>query len=253
MAATMLSATVLSPWLGSWRWVMLFFGVPCVGLGLLWLTTREPDTGELPAAPAAKMPFKEAIARVARKKEVWLVGLTTTCLWGATMGMVGYLPLYLRNIGWTPAGADSVITVFSGVTAIGVVPMVLLSDKIRSRKTVVFISIVAIIVTLALIPKASTAGIWALVVACGFLRSGGSALFNVIIFEVEGIGGTYGGTATGLANTISMVGAFLGPPLGNSLAEINAGYPFYFWAALATAALPMVFFIKNRTGQLLSP
>jgi hypothetical protein len=118
---------------------------------------------------------------------------------------------------------------------------------------VVFISIVAIIVTLALIPKASTAGIWALVVACGFLRSGGSALFNVIIFEVEGIGSTYGGTATGLANTISMVGAFLGPPLGNSLAEINAGYPFYFWAALATAALPMVFFIKNRTGQLLSP
>jgi MFS family permease len=135
------------------------------------------------------------------------------------------------------------------VNTIGVLPMVLLSDKIRSRKIIVFISLTAVIVTLALIPMAGTSGIWVLVIACGFLRSGGAALFNVIIFEIEGVGSTYGGTAIGLANTISMVGAFLAPPIGNSLANINPGYPFYFWSALAAMSLPLVFFIKNRTGQ----
>ncbi len=249
MAATISSATVLSPLLGSWRWVLLFYGVPCVLIGLLWLTTREPTASELPDTTANKIPFKEAISRVLRIKDVWLVGLMTTFLWGASMGLIGYLPLYLRNIGWTPASADSVITVFSGVNTIGVLPMVLLSDKIRSRKIIVFISITAVIVTLALIPTAGTAGIWVLVIACGFLRSGGAALFNVIIFEIEGVGSTYGGTALGLANTISMVGAFLAPPIGNSLADINPGYPFYFWSALAAMSLPLVFFIKNRTGQ----
>jgi predicted MFS family arabinose efflux permease len=218
-------------------------------LGVLWLTTREPTASELPDNVIVKIPFKEALSKVARKKEVWLIGLSTTFLWAATMGLVGYLPLYLRNIGWTPTSADSVITVFSGLNAIGVMPMVLLSDKIGSRKTVVSISIVSVALTLALIPRAGPAGIWLLVIACGFLRSGASALFNVMIFEIEGVGGTYGGTATGLANTISMVGAFLGPPLGNSFADINPGYPFYFWAVLAALALPMVFFIKNRTGQ----
>jgi sugar phosphate permease len=249
MAATMFSATALSPLLGSWRWVVVFYGVPCVILGLLWLTTREPSTSELPDTIVVKVPFKEALSRVARKKDVWLIGLSTTFLWGATMGLVGYLPLYLRNIGWTPTSADSAITVFSGLNAIGVMPMVLISDKIGSRKIVVFISIVSVVLTVALIPQASTSWVWVLVIACGFLRSGSSALFNVMIFEIEGVGGTYGGTATGLANTISMVGAFLGPPLGNSFANINQGYPFYFWAGLAALALPMIFFIKNRTGQ----
>ena len=249
MAATMFSATMLSPLLGGWRWVMLFFGVPCVLLGFLWITTREPDAAQLPRTIAAKVPFKEALSKVARMKQVWIIGLTTTFLWGASMGLIGYLPYYLRDIGWTPTAADSVITVFSGVNSIGVIPMVLLSDKIGSRKIIMFISVFSVVVTLALMPLANDTGIWALVIACAFLRSGGSALFNVIIFEIEGVGSTYGGTATGLANTISMVGAFLAPPIGNSLAKIDPGYPFFFWSALAAMALPMIFFIKNRTGK----
>jgi len=249
MVATMFSATALSPLLGSWRWVLVFFGVPCVLLGFLWLTTREPDANELPRTIAAKVPFKEALSKVVRMKEVWIIGLMTTFLWGASMGLIGYLPYYLRDIGWTPTAADSVITVFSGVNSIGVIPMVLLSDKIGSRKTIMFISVVSVAVTLALIPLANDTGIWVLVIACAFLRSGGAALFNVIIFEIKGVGSTYGGTATGLANTISMVGAFLAPPIGNSLAKIDPGYPFFFWAALAAMSIPMIFFIKNRTGQ----
>ncbi len=249
MAATMFSATTLSPLLGSWRWVLLFFGAPCVVMGFLWLTTREPDASQLPRTIAVKVPFKQALSKVARMKEVWLIGLVTTFLWGASMGLIGYLPYYLRDIGWTATRADSVITVFSGVNSIGVIPMVLLSDKIGSRKIIMFISVFSVMVTLALIPLANDTWIWVLVIACAFLRSGGSALFNVIIFEIEGVGSTYGGTATGLANTISMVGAFLAPPIGNSLAKIDPGYPFFFWAALAAMSLPLIFFIKNRTGQ----
>lgn len=250
MVATMFSATALSPLLGSWRWVMLFYGVPCAVLGLLWLTTRDPDKRELPDTVTTAVPLKEALSKVSRIKQVWIIGLVTFFIWGASMGLIGYLPYYLRDIGWTATSADSVITVFSGVTAIGVIPMVYLSDRIGSRKIVMAIGIIAMIVSLALIPTAGTAGVWTLVIICGFLRSGASTLVNVVIFETKGVGSTYGGTATGLANTISMLGAFLAPPIGNSLAtEANPGNPFYFWAAMAAASLPLLFFIKNRTGQ----
>ena len=257
MVATMFSATVFSPLLGSWRWVMLLYGVPSVLLGFLWFfTVRDPDKSDLsddksqlPDTIAVKIPFREALSRVARMKEVWVLGLITTANWGAGMGLIGYLPLYLRNIGWTPATADSAITVLNGFSSLGVIPMVLLSDRIGSRKIVMAISITSMALSLGLLPLASTTGIWVLVIACGFLRSGASALFNVMIFEIKGVGSTYGGTATGLANTISMVGAFLAPPLGNSFANINQGYPFFFWSGLAAISLPMLFLIKNRTGQ----
>ena len=227
MVATMFSATAFSPLLGGWRNVMFLYGIPAVALGLLWLfTAREPDKTENPELQTAKIPFRQALAHVARIKEVWILGFVTLTTWGASMGLIGYLPLYLRNIGWTPATADSAITVFSAVFSIGSIPMVLLSDKLKSRRGVFILSIAALAIGQALLPFVNATGIWLVLIITGFFRSGAGSLFNVMIFETKGVGGTYGGTATGLANTISMVGAFLAPPLGNSLAEINAGLPF---------------------------
>ncbi|MCX7912121.1 MAG: MFS transporter [Dehalococcoidales bacterium] len=249
VVASMISATVLAPAFGSWRWVMLFYGIPTAMIGLLWATTREPPAPQTTEPAESKVPFKQALSHVARLKEVWIIGIITTALWGATMGFLGYLPLYLRNIGWTPAAADSVITMFNAVNAIGVIPMTLLSNHIGSRKTVVFISALSTVLALAFLPLVNSTGVWILVIACGFLRSGASALFTVMVFEIEGVGSKYGGTATGLANSVSMLGAFLGPPLGNSFARFGDGYPFFFWAVLAALPLPLLLFVRNRTGQ----
>jgi predicted MFS family arabinose efflux permease len=251
MVATMFSATVFSPWLGGWRNVMFLYGVPSVILGLLWFTTvREPDLDKAAdTSIAANVPFREALSKVARMKEVWIIGLITLASWGAGMGYIGYLPIYLRNIGWTPTSADAAMTVVNGVTSIGVIPMVLLSDKLGSRKAIVSISVASLALSLGLLPLVNTTGVWILLIAGGFLRSGASALFNVMIFEIKGVGSTYGGTATGLANTVSMVGAFLCPPIGNSFADINPGYPFFFWGGVTVVSLPLMFFLKNRTGQ----
>jgi hypothetical protein len=63
---------------------------------------------------------------------------------------------------------------------------------------------------------------------------------------MKGVGSTYGGTAIGLASSLGMFGAFFAPPLGNSLADINLGLPFIFWAFLSALALPAFFFIKEH-------
>jgi NNP family nitrate/nitrite transporter-like MFS transporter len=250
VAATMFSATVLSPWLHGWKNVMFFYGAPAVALGLLWLfTAREPDKTETPEAMTGKIPFRQAISHVIHIKEVWLIGLVTLTTWGASMGFIGYLPLYLRNIGWTPTAADSAITVVNFVMLIGSVPMVLLSDKLKTRKGVLILSLSSLVVGLGLLPFVSTAGVWSLLVMIGFLRSGAGSLFNVMIFEMKGVGSTYGGTAIGLANTVSMVGAFLAPALGNSLATINQGLPFIFWSGLSALGILLLLPIKSKTDR----
>jgi MFS family permease len=124
--------------------------------------------------------------------------------------------------------------------------LVLLSDRLGARKLVLFSSILIMSLSLALLPIADGLGVWALLIISSFLRSGGSALANILIFEIKGVGSTYGGTAIGLTNTMGMFGAFLAPPLGNSFADLNLGLPILFWAILSALALPGFFFIKER-------
>ena len=43
-----------------------------------------------------------------------------------------------------------------------------------------------------------------------------------------------------------MLGNFVGPPLGNSLAGFYPGLPFVFWGALVLVTPISLYFIKER-------
>ena len=250
MTATIWTATYFSPLLGGWHNVLYYYGIPCVLLGLIWLFTgRDPK----PVAAAGKdvssgkVPFKEAMAHVIHVKEVWLIGIITLTQWGSSMGLFGYLPYYLENTaGWSKSAAGNTITVFSLMMLLGSIPMALLSDKLNTRKGVLIISILALVACQMLIPFLQPTGVWIVIVIGAFLRSGSSSLFNVMVFEIPGIGSKYGGTAIGLSSTVSMVGAFLAPPVGNSLQHFGHAMPFIFWGILALAAVPMMALIKSQ-------
>jgi NNP family nitrate/nitrite transporter-like MFS transporter len=246
MTATTLSATVISPAIGGWRNVMFLFAVPTMILGLLWLVTgRSPRKHELQdVSVMSPPPFRQSLAHVLRMKEVWIIGLINLTNWGANMGVVGYLPLYLRDLGWTPASADNTITVIGGVAMIGAIPMVMIAER-TSRRAVLALSLVSLAVTIGLVPFASGSAIYVLITFGALMRSGTTALFTVMIFETKGVGSTYGGTAIGLANSMGMLGAFISPPLGNSLTSAGASTPFYFWGALAAAGLPLLYMMKD--------
>jgi NNP family nitrate/nitrite transporter-like MFS transporter len=252
MAATIFTATYFSPLLGGWKNVLFAYGIPSVLLGLLWLfTARDPERSVSVTGPKSiKVPFREAFSHVIRVKEVWLIGIITLTNWGASMGLFGYLPYYLESIGWSKAAAGNTITVFSGLMLVGSIPMALLSDKLHTRKGVLFVSIAALMMCLFLIPFASATAIWIIIVISAFLRSGASSLFNVMIFETQGIGSKYGGTAIGLASTVSMIGAFIAPPLGNSLERFGPEWPFIFWGLLSAAGIPLMMLIKEQKKRV---
>lgn len=248
--ATLSSATLLSPWLGGWRNVLFFLGAPPLLAGLLWwFTGREPRKEETASAPMVGEPLRQSLASVARIKEVWIIGFMLFCYWGSNMGLAGYLPTYLRDIGWEPAAADSAMTVFSGLGLLGVIPMVLVSDKIGSRKLVIMFSVLVVVLSTGLVPLVGITGVWILLIVGGLLRSGVMAVANTFIFETKGVGGTYGGTAIGLTNTLGMLGAFFSPPIGNSLDALNPDMPLYFWALLGLMALPLLFMLKETRSK----
>lgn len=169
--------------------------------------------------------------------------------WGANLGFGGYLPLYLRHAGWTPANADWAMTIFSGIGLLGVIPMVLYSDKIGSRKPVMIFATLVLALSIGFIPVAGTTGTWILLAVSGLIRTGVTSLANTLLFETKGVGATYGGTAIGLTNTLGMLGAFAAAPIGNSFSTINNNIPLIFWALLAAIALPLLFLLKEQRSK----
>ena len=251
MIATMTSATILSPLLGGWRNVLFALGAPSVILGILWLVTgREPQKQEAQTERSSQVPFKEALFHVIRIKEVWILGLISLTLWGANMGFMGYLPLYLRDIGWSAASADGAITVFNGASMAGMIPMVLLANRLRMYKGMLFITMVITVLFLVLLPVVSDTVIWPLLIISSFLRSPSFAITNVLLFSIKGVGGTYGGTAIGLVTSIGMIGAFAAPPLGNGLEVFGPSVPFIFWGGLAAVSLPLFLLIRSREENI---
>jgi NNP family nitrate/nitrite transporter-like MFS transporter len=247
--AILTSATLFSPWLGGWQNVLFFFGVPPVLMGLLWwLTGREPPKQDTAYTPVSGTPFRKALSSVIHIRDVWIMGIVLLTYWGTNMGFGGYLPTYLRNVGWEAGLADSAMTAFMGIGVLGVIPMVLFSDKIGSRKIVMMFAIFVLALSMGLIPLVNTMGVWIFLIVGGILRSGVAALGNTLILETKGVGGTFSGTAIGLTNTLGMLGAFVSPPIGNSLTAFNADLPIFFWAILGVAALPLLLMVKETNS-----
>lgn len=91
-------------------------------------------------------------------------------------------------------------------------------------------------------------GIWIYIVIVlgAFIWAGASPLYTTLLQEAKGLEPAYVGTAIGLAGTIGMTGAFIAPPLGNSLASISPGAPILFWAGLTAAGLPFFLLLRKR-------
>lgn len=243
----MISATILSPLLGSWRGVLFLFGAISIMFGLLWLfAVREPQRLGLSGSEGG-VPLRQAVSRVFPIKAVWLIGLGMMGYTACMQGMIGYLPTYLRDSGWTIATADGALAVFNGVSTLGVIPLVLLSDRLGLRKVALFPVFLITIAGVALLPMVASAAVWVLMIMVGFARDGFMAIGITMSTETKGVGVVYAGTAMGLVQTILNAGNFVSPPLGNSLAGINSGFPFFLWAAFGLLGL-VTFCFARETG-----
>jgi nitrate/nitrite transporter NarK len=243
----MISATIMSPALGGWRNVMYFYGGLSAAMGVLWiLLGREPDRTDSATTTSGTVPLRQALSKLIRLKALWFIGLTLLFRVGSIMGMMGYLPYYLQEQrGWELAAADGTLSVFYAISTLCVVPLTILSDKIGSRKLILYVALVITFFCIGLIPVVEGGMIWVLMILAGIFMDGFMAIINTMLLETEGVGPIYSGTALGIVFTIVHIGNVASPPLGNSLESINQGAPFFFWASLSIAAMVTLSFIRE--------
>ena len=246
LLSSMISATILSPLLGGWQNVLIVYGIASVVISILWYFTRnDPQHGDSRAENVAALPLKETLLKVIRIKRIWILGSIVMWQIGCVQGMLGYLPIYLRDMGWNAAAADGAMATFHGLSTMFTVPIVLLSDKLGSRKIMLFATTLMTAVGVGILTLGSGGNVWIAMVVAGVVRDGFMALQMTMLLETKEIGTRYAGTAIGLIHTISRVGEIVSPPIGNSLADIDPRYPFILWSGMAVVALIGFTFLKD--------
>ena len=249
MLGPMISATILSPWLGGWRNVLFLYGVVSVAIGMLWLLFgREPKKVDSTIVYLNAAPIRRGLSKLIRIKALWLIGLTMMFRSGCITGMIGYLPLYLLDRGLTAASSDNALAIFFAASTIFVIPLSSLSDKLGSRKAILFPALVVTTVCVGVLPLAQGMTVWLLMILAGIFFDGFMAVISAMLLETDGVGLEYSGTALGLAFTISQIASVVTPPLGNSLGSVNPGLPFVFWASICAVSLVTLAFSKE-TGR----
>jgi MFS family permease len=248
MLGAMLSATVLSPLLGGWRHVMFFYGAISVLAGIIWfLTVPEPVKTDSFNSAILRNP-RETLSQVFRIRGVWLVALAMMGFAGCNKGLMGYLPIYLRDSGWTAAGADGALAALNGAGTVATIPLTLLSDKLGMRKTVLLPGLLITVISVGLLSAITGPAVWLLAILAGVFRDMVWAVAATMIVETGGVGPAYAGTAVGIVHSFTRVGYTFAPPAGNSFASIRPGLPFVFWAGLALLAL-VAFLFVGETGR----
>lgn len=248
MLSSMLSDTVMSPLLGGWRNVVFLYGAISILIGIFWLFTKQEPSNTKKNSAKGTVPFKQALSHVFRIKEVWLLALTQFCFTGCVVSVIGYLPLYLRNLGWVASHADGVLASLNAAGMVAALPLSLLSGRLNSRKGVLRPIILITFICVLLLTFTKGFMVWPFVILVGLVRDGYYSIIATMAMETEGVGGTYAGTATGLIWTFGSIGSFMAPPLGNSLAAISPGVPFAFWGAIMILPLIILPFLKE-TGK----
>jgi MFS family permease len=247
LIGSMLSATVLSPLMGGWRNVLFLYGAVAMILSVPWFFSRQaPQSTPTSAAGDITHSTRRSLAHLLRLQNLWLLGLAIFGIGGAVQGFLGYLPLYLRDLGWLPASADAATAAFHTISLVCVIPIALGSDRLPRRKMVLIPAAILIATGIGLLSAVQGLMIWMAVLMAGMVRDGFMAVFMTTILETKGVGADQTGTAMGMVMVLSTVGSILAPPLGNSLAGYGASLPFLLWSGMALLGLGGLVVLREK-------
>ncbi|MCY4071570.1 MAG: MFS transporter [Chloroflexi bacterium] len=251
MLGSRFSATVLSPLFGGWRAVLIFLGLCSVVLALIWAVAHPPVDVKRRTKGLNMRQVISNLHYVTRFRELWTIALAVFGVVGLMNSLVGYVPTYLREIGWEAAHADSAIPVFFLASLLGVVPISHLSDRLGNRRLVMACGTAMMALGALLMFFAGDdygLVIFAMVMA-GCCFDSFMALMGASITEVEGLEVAFMGSALGFGGVLQNLGGSIMPPIGNALSAIALNAPFLLWAASGIFATLVLLSYHRRKAK----
>ncbi len=248
MLGPLLSTSVILPALGGWRQVLVFYGAVAVVFSLIWLVVH-PVEQQADASLKPRVSLGDSLRHVVRLRNVWILGVGGLGINACFQGFTGYLPTYLKTIGWADLDADRALAAFFVTSLAAVVPLSFLSDKLRLRRGFLIFAALVLATGIGSLSVVEAALIVPVIAVTGFVFDSFMAILNASVLEVEGVSHVYAGTAIGFATMIRNLGGTFSPPVGNSLTTFGFSVPFLFWGGMGLFAAAMFAFALKAKKQ----
>ncbi len=251
---SMFSSTLVSPIMGGWRNAYIFYGLISTAFVIPWALSRStPEGTELNYEKLSKEIIAERFLSITKKKKIWLIGLSIMLVSGGVQGFIGYLPLYLRGIGWEEVSSDGALASFHLASMLGVIPLTIISDKLSIRKPLIMVGSLMSAFGIGSLFLLKNKLIWGAVILAGLTRDTVMAILFTMIAETEGLKRQQTGIAIGFVMIFLGLGNLVSPPLGNKFAEIANNVPFIFWSILCLLGFITISWIRERHASTMSP
>ncbi len=247
----LLSTSVILPALGGWRQVVIFYGVIAIAFAIVWLIvhpSQKRDTND--STPQSSL--LQNVRYVLKLRNVLILGLGSLGISACFAGFTGYLPTYLKTVGWADLDADRALSAFFLMSLLAVVPLSILSDRWHLRRRFLIFASFILATGIGSLGLVDPSLVVIIIAATGIVFDSFMAISNATVLEVEGVGFVYAGTALGISTMIRNSGGFFSPPLGNSLAVYGPSVPFLFWGLMGFFAVFMFAFVL-KMPQAKSP
>ncbi len=234
-----------------WRWGYALTLVPAlVALVAIFLVIRPGPLGATAGhprrapdgsvvGPAGRSGALGALVTVLRMPALWTFNLAVLLSYGAYLSLVTWLPAFLvRSEGLSRSTAGLVTALMTSGTIISWPAAGLISDRLGRRKAVwLFSQGMSVPVCLAfalVVPGSGVGGAITVAVLTGLVLGGMVTPFVMVteLFPSELVG-----TASGVVNTFTFVGALVVPVLLGMVLDASGSFPAAFLACAAVQAL----------------
>ncbi|MBY0401400.1 MFS transporter, partial [Myxococcota bacterium] len=222
-----LTHSVLLPWLGDWRRVMLLWAGVAVVSGIAWFVVtslpkfREAETKR--RSHGGALPQLSTMRELVALPDVRLILALATGTFLIAHGVGSWLPslLQARGLSTTEAGYWAAIPAVVGVVSALVVPRLAIP---RRRRRLLFLLVATSACSTLLFQLAARPSLLAGLVLQGAAATVLTPILVLTLLELPGVGEKRAGTASGLFFSAAQIGGVVGPMGLGVFYDLSGGF-----------------------------
>ena len=248
LIGSMLSGTVLAPWLGGWRNVFIFYGILSNLLIIPWVLSRphSPLEAEIKSEETSdSKSIFTGLLHVIKIPEIWYIGLAGLFISGSIYALLGYLPLHLEGLGWEETIADGAVSLIYLIGLIAVLPLSSWAERAGKQNLIMIILTCIAITSFIFFSFARGFFIWIAIILLGLVRNAYMSITTAVMLKSKRLNFNYLGSASSFRMILLYIGYLFAPMIGNKLAETSPNTPFLFWAIFACIGIVFLFLIPS--------
>ncbi|MFC1507041.1 CynX/NimT family MFS transporter [Thermoproteota archaeon] len=215
---------LILPLLGSWRNVLLFYGIIPIIVVLLWIKFAKSSTGLDIETTVFKENIWKSIFGLLRYRNIWSIVLIGTTSFMVIHSLNNWLPKILETQNLTPTLAGILAASFSIFRIFGSLGIPRMSYIWSSRKTAVAIMLSITAVSIVILPLGNEYLVLLCIASIGLFIGALSPLLLTILMDTREVGVKKMGAAGGLYFSFGEVGGVLGPVIVGLFRDLTGNF-----------------------------